>query len=323
MTAQVLSAIATKESHQRSVRMKAKLAEKRANGETHGGQHPYGWTKGRKELVPHEVAHILDWYQRIIDGDSVSAIVRDLNKAGVKTRNGGAWERQTIRNILKSPSTAGLMHYRGEIQGEGKWPAAVDRKTWETANAILADPRRKTTYRNTMLLTGLIEDPHGRKLKSHPQARRSAYGVLNDDKHPGVYAPADVVDPFVVDAVFEWTDGKHLPDVDLTTSSAAKLEALEAEMVELVRLRENDEIRLSEFVPLSKSLRAKIDEERSLLPDMVDLRWQQPGALRREWENMSITQQKSALRETLDKVVIRSYQSGDTTTDRIEVLFKH
>jgi hypothetical protein len=215
------------------------------------------------------------------------------------------------------------MHYRREIVGDGNWPAVVDRETYETAIAILYDPRRKTTYRRTRLLTGILVDTHGRKLGSQPHGGVPAYRVLRDDIHPGVYIDAKAAEEFVIEAVLARTDDQQLPDAEPGTSPTSRLAALEAEMAELVAYRERDEIRLSEFVALQKPLRAAIDEERARLPSMVDRRWQRPGALRAAWPELTDSQRKAALRDVLERAEVRPRQRGDKPEHRVSIHFKH
>ncbi len=64
---------------------------------------------------------------------------------------------------------------------------------------------------------------------------------------------------FVLEAVFIQTDDQTLPDPDQAITNTSQLENLEAEMAELVAYRERDEIRLTEFMPLYRSLRTKIN----------------------------------------------------------------
>jgi hypothetical protein len=80
-----------------------------------------------EELDPAEKELIEEAATRVLRGESLRRITMDWNERCVKTVGGGTWQGSMIRRVLMSPRIAGLKEHRGEIVGEAKWPAIIDR----------------------------------------------------------------------------------------------------------------------------------------------------------------------------------------------------
>jgi site-specific DNA recombinase len=150
-----------------------------ANGTRHFGFQ--SWVKGLDgKIVPgnavpmrrvrQEQELINEAVARILAGDSVRSIVNDWNERGIKTTKGNHWERFTFRNMITSPSIAGLREHRPVLddgrrtkRGQGamypaQWAPIVPREDWEAVVRILTDPARKHSRGRgvSYLLTGMI-----------------------------------------------------------------------------------------------------------------------------------------------------------------------
>jgi DNA invertase Pin-like site-specific DNA recombinase len=126
-----------------STRVRRQIAERASTGQmvTYGGRRPFGFEPDRLTVRDEEASLVRDGARRIAAGESVTSLAREWNEAGVRTTAGGRWEQTTLRRVLASPRTAGLLEHRGEIVGPAPWPALVDRKTWEQLRAQLARRR--------------------------------------------------------------------------------------------------------------------------------------------------------------------------------------
>jgi hypothetical protein len=80
---------------------------------------------------------------RALRGESLRSIAIDWNERGVKTVGGGMWQGSMIRRVLMSPRIAGLKEHRGEIVGNAKWPAIIDRATHDRLVGLLKDESRR------------------------------------------------------------------------------------------------------------------------------------------------------------------------------------
>lgn len=116
----------------------------------------------RQDIDPEKAAIITSAVDEILDGVAINQIVTRLNREGVPTpmkptsEQSRGWMTSTVRQIIKSPTIAGLRKYRGEVIGEADWPAIISRDKWEKVNQVLADRARRMRY--------VEEDNH-----SHPR----------------------------------------------------------------------------------------------------------------------------------------------------------
>lgn len=114
------------------------------NGAVPIGARPYGYDRPAKNTLvinEGEARVIRTMAQRVIDGDSLRAIARELQAQGIPTAKGDAWSHTTLRTVLLSTTTAGL--HKDGTPAES-WVGILDRETWEAVGAILNDPARTT-----------------------------------------------------------------------------------------------------------------------------------------------------------------------------------
>jgi len=117
---------------------------------------------------PVEAAIIKECIRRVLDGESLWAITKDLNARGIKTAAGNSWQTQPLRRMLMRWTQAGYRkhqefkdgHWVGQPQlFEAAWEPIIDRETHERVIAKLTDPSRITNKGDTelkYLLTWLV-----------------------------------------------------------------------------------------------------------------------------------------------------------------------
>jgi hypothetical protein len=204
--ARIVGAIARQESEKKSERIRSQKAQATANGERPGGPRAFGWTAGRKDLISDEAEVIREMADRILSGDGISTITKDLNNRGLRTSRGNEWDRHTVRQLLTNPATAGLRRQPDGGVVDGEWEGAYSKDTWNRLCAILSDPARKTTHRlRNYLLTGLVYDSQDRQLitryrKDQGDGTR-LYRTPPRSGGDGVAIVADVVEGVVTEAV--------------------------------------------------------------------------------------------------------------------------
>jgi DNA invertase Pin-like site-specific DNA recombinase len=109
----------------------------------------YGSDHRNPYVVPEEAAAIRQAYKDLLAGSTLYSIAKSLNEQGFHTRprsdrpKGNPWQGTTIRRLLQNPRMAGFRSHKGEIVGKGDWEPIVDEATWEQANHILSDPKRR------------------------------------------------------------------------------------------------------------------------------------------------------------------------------------
>lgn len=116
MVANVLAVFAQFESETIGARVRGAQEHLRREGKWRGGRRPFGWLpapapdgKGYVlEHHPEEAPVLLDLVQRVLDGEGIYHLARDLNERGVPTSQGGdAWQYQTVRQVLSKRSLIG------------------------------------------------------------------------------------------------------------------------------------------------------------------------------------------------------------------------
>lgn len=160
------------ESEHKADRIRAASTERAEQGKPHG-KTMYGWTRvqdydaqGRRvgchdEINPETAAVVVDAAKRVLAGEAVRAIVRDLNDRGVGTHTGKPWQPSILRAVLLRPANAGLRVHHAGKPDETRYPSAsppiLDDDTWDRVCAVLKDHDRRsiTTNARTHLLSGL------------------------------------------------------------------------------------------------------------------------------------------------------------------------
>ncbi len=107
----IMQRIAQLESEQIGERVKLAMKYKASNGTGNlGSGHPYGYEyKDGSLVVVKEEAHIVRAiYNMSIDGYSLQQICDHLNEAGIESKKGVGWSRQTVSNILHNPLYIGV-----------------------------------------------------------------------------------------------------------------------------------------------------------------------------------------------------------------------
>ncbi len=151
-------------------RKQRELAE--AGKNSGGGRRPYGFchdrttlhtrpfcTIGSREVINGEVEVIRELARRVLAGDPLGVLERDLNERGIHTSTGSTWQKRTIVQLLTAPRAAGLRQYQGEVIGPAAWEPILDRATWEAVCAVLRNPDRRPkgiTNTRRWLLSGIV-----------------------------------------------------------------------------------------------------------------------------------------------------------------------
>lgn len=155
MIARQLGAVARYEVEHMIERQQAAKAQAAAAGLYRGGRRPYGYARDGVTVEPAEAAVIADATARVLAGESLHAVTRDLNARGIRTSTGATWKAPALRDVLLRARNAGLIERNGEVLGDAQWPAIVDRDTWHAVRALLTAPGRRPESRSEWLGSGL------------------------------------------------------------------------------------------------------------------------------------------------------------------------
>jgi DNA invertase Pin-like site-specific DNA recombinase len=197
-----------------------------------------GWEPGdpremaTDEQVAAERAVITECYERILGGESLVKVVRDLNERRVKTVNGNRWKRDGLGKSLTRPVLAGLVMLNGKVVSRlaGIDPV-VRQEEWERLCAILAGRPRGRPQGEVHRLTGLMacgrcgHTLHGmprRQLPPYPDGSvRREYRCRKDSSHFG--CGHNVIDAVAAEAIVAEAVKARLGDPRRADRIAARL----------------------------------------------------------------------------------------------------
>lgn len=172
MQSQIKGATDEYASSHNSGRIREKVVTMLESGKQ-GGILPFGWTReyqfdggsgravGYKDSVnPAEAAIVREITERVIAGDAIMRIARDLNERGIRTRKDKPFSAISVRDMAKRPMNAGHLYRKGEYFGPSQAPALVSETDWRLVCMILEDPARvsaKVGPKPRHLLSGVAE----------------------------------------------------------------------------------------------------------------------------------------------------------------------
>lgn len=154
MTARITGAVARHESEQKGERVARQKQQALADGRWLGGRRPFGYEGDAITIRESEASAIRSAAQRILVGDSLRSVVMQWNASGLTTTTGKQWNVSALRAVLLRPRNAGLVGNASRIVGKAKWPAILDRETWDALRSLLTDPSRLTHRGTSRKLVG-------------------------------------------------------------------------------------------------------------------------------------------------------------------------
>ena len=133
-------------------------------------------------------------FSDFLSGKPVISIAREFNAMGIKTNRGGLWENRTIEYILRNPVYIGKIRWNPKRRTrrnyddpdimivDGIHEALIDTATFEQAQALLADSKKKrpkyahSEIKREYMLHGLVKCSHC----------GASLGIIGDRAHPAL-----------------------------------------------------------------------------------------------------------------------------------------
>lgn len=318
-------------------RKQLELAEAGVVG--NGGIRPFGYTEDRMHIVVHEAEVIREVARRVLDGDSLRGIARDLDRRGFATVRGRAWSTRSLRDILLRPRTAGLRQYQGRVIGEAVWPAILDRDTWEAVSAILESPARRPpgmTNVRRHLLSGIVSCGVCRKpLVSHhdTKAQRAYLSYVCRERGCGkVRVSARYLDDAVTRLVLDKLERDAAAPIGSQDVAQldGQIQAVEARLEQATdEFAHDPDVTPDQLRRITRHLRAQLEE---LYNRRADLVWSdvlggvEPRQLRDRWDQLPLARMRGIIfKATKGSLVVfpASRRGPGFDPSRVDVLAWH
>ncbi|MBV9031098.1 MAG: recombinase family protein [Pseudonocardiales bacterium] len=352
----------TMESDVKGERMCSSILQKaRAGKQSGGGHRPFGYQirfkivsgPGEKirrriddprrdvTLHPTEAPVVADCARRVLAGESIASIVRDLNDHGIRTSAGNPWNRTTLRRMLCSARISGRREHIprasygttrplvGEIvweprgdSGTPAWPAIISVADSDRLRTLMSRPERRITTGGSRkhLLSGIL---HCARCEQ-PMVGRSSRGVLRyvcnrnpdggKDACGRMYITAAPSDEHIRDLVLTALGSPAMTERLRRRDTApddlhARIRAEEDTLEALAADHGAGEISRAEWKAARTPVRARLDAARQRLA-----RSTQTNALegfvgtlddmRARWEAANNSQRRAVITAVLEKVVV-------------------
>lgn len=133
-------------------------AERRARREATNanfGPRGFGHVHDRSRIVEAEAEAIRDAARRVLDGETLSSVVQDWNREGLRSTTGGPWRVNALSALLIQPRLAGLHADRDGALVE-RFPPILDRASHERLVALRSSRSLSRRPPRRSLLNGML-----------------------------------------------------------------------------------------------------------------------------------------------------------------------
>lgn len=349
LVARQLGAIARYESEHRSERISRTRKQQAEQGRWGGGTRPFGFESDGVTLIEGEARAIRDAVDLILHGGSLRSVCRMLNERGfTTTKRGRPWAPLSARDMLVRPRNAGLMTYRGQVQGPGGWPAIISREELEAVSRILSSPERRTSPGNTprwlgsmLFLCGVCGGPLIVGTSGGRKRERPSYLCRSHERGPSkhVTRTAPTLDAYVTELVLARLKEPDLlkvfgeePESGVDVAGLRRqLAALEANRDALGQRLAAGEITLSMFDMFNKDMRVQIERIEAELASAATLSPLRHIATAEDveacWEGYDLAQRRDVVRELMVVRVLparggRRPDGGYFDSSRIDITWR-
>jgi hypothetical protein len=294
-----------------------------------------------------EAAIVRECARRVLAGEPIRSVARDLNTRGVPTAAGKQWTAQTLKRTMVSGRISGQREHQprprtqtkrkiaGEIIAPAVWPAIISPQETTRLRAILLDPSRRLTniVPKRCLLTGILRCSQCMAgLLGRPNERGQMRYVCNkvprSTRCGKTYVMTEPADELVTDMLRIALDSPALlaalqrvggKDDDLSLHE--QLSALQHKLEELAEDYASDAITRGEWLAARKWLEARQDALRRQLAATsqtaaLEGLYGDSAAFQRAWESRSLHQRRAAIAAVLDRVIVKPAVRGRNTFDR-------
>ncbi len=288
------------------------------------GPRGFGHTHDRTMIIEAEAAAVREAADRILEGETLSAVVHEWNRQGLRSTTGGPWRVNALSALLAQPRLAGLHVEHGRL--EPRFPPIIDRETHERLVALRSSRSYRRRAPRRSLLTGLMRcgrcggTLHYLYRSDSDQSYRCPSPAAGGCS--GVIVKARFAEDFVRDCVVERLDSPEFAlqaqePLELVPDTSAELPAIVSEIHrDLDRLKELAALWGQRQISPIEWQQARIDVAKRMTVKEKRLRKEdsltgalriagQGTALAERWPVMTDAQRKEIMSAVLDHVVVK------------------
>lgn len=310
-------------------------------GKWGGGQRWYGYATDAAGIwrgpttIDHAEAKVLrEIRQRYVEGESFSAIARDLNQRGIPTVQGAQWQPHNIPRLVFNKRYAGVRVHHG-AEYPAAWPAIftmAEHAELQTARMVAERMKKwpsKPGGARTYLLTGFLHCPCGgrprgnlRETRNGTKQRRYRCPACN-----GGARIADPLEHFITEALMFRYDtpdfGKLLQHSnasnDVIHSLTSELEAVSLKQQQLDDYFFNPQpgepaLSRAQYARQSMALQAAQEAAESHLRAEMEkrtgIKLEAGQRLRDAWQTWDLAKRRQLVRLAIVKVVLKPSNTG-------------
>ncbi|MGH3798478.1 MAG: recombinase family protein [Pseudonocardiaceae bacterium] len=359
MVARMLGAAARHESEHKGERQRRQVRQAAEAGKVAGGGHrPFGYAADRVTMIESEAVVIRECAARLLGGESLNSVCRDLNARRIITTTGKAWQTISLRSMLASARISGRREIKplgsytggrpllGEITADvAAWPAIIAPADSDRLRTLLSNPARRTSpgTGRKYLLSGILHCGHpecGRPMVARPRSDASKgaarYLCRND---PGAVGCGRMM-------IHQEHTDDHIRDLLLDTLNSpefvqrlrhrdqapddlhARIRDDEDELEALAADRGSGEISRAEWKAARAPIVARLDAARERLATST-----QTNALDGfvgsydemlvRWEAANLSQRRAVVTAVLEKVIVHpAAVRGQFDPNRLEPIWR-
>jgi hypothetical protein len=343
LKARILGAVARNQSDAASRRLQRKALQlAKDGGVAGGGTRPFGFEADFVTVRESEAEVIGELAERLIAGETLRSLCKDLNERGITTPTDRPWSPTPLRRMLRSARISGQREHRGEIVADARWPGIITPGQTRRIRALLDDPaRRSSRPARTYLLRGLLRCAVCQApLVARPRgegARR--YICPHGPGLPGkgcVYALAAPLEEFVIEAVLWQLDSAELAEAirgnahQPATDWDRQIDGAQTKLEELASAYAGGAIGMREWLVAREPIQLQLDLARrrsaqnghvTVLAEYVG----RSGSLRRRWPELGFDRQRAILAAVLAEICVRPGKRGLNRFDpsRFELVWRY
>ena len=319
--ARMLGVMARNESEHKSERQRRANEQSAAAGKVHGGgMRPFGYAQDRRTVVPAEAGIVQECAERVLAGDSLRGVARELRARGAQTSAGHDWQPRSLRQVLLSARISGRRERHDRIVGVAEWPAIISVGDSDRLRLLLTDPARQTTRPGNprrYLLSGLLRcGKCGAALVGRPQRGVPRYCCAHCGR---TYTNAARTDEFLRDVALQALDGEGLRAALRAQRTAdpklvAEVARLRVKLEELAAAWGDDQMTTASYRLASSRVEARLAQGKRKLariggPDPLGAFVGSYAQMVEKWEELNLARRRAILDAVLAEVVVRPARS--------------